>query len=90
VRIALLDTGVNLDNPWMSSKRSRIRCWPSEEECKDTDGHGTHVAYLMLRLTEHTQLRIAKINGGQTLDAKNMKETAGKIAEVSVSVDNNL
>jgi len=83
VKIAILDTGIDLENGYISSKRGRIKCWPSKQECRDTDGHGTHVAYLLLRLTKHVELRIAKINSSQSFTGTKVKLLAEKIAKVS-------
>ena len=83
VKIAILDTGIDLDNKYISSKKGRIKCWPSNQECRDTDGHGTHVAYLILRLAKHVELRIAKINSSQNFTATKVKLLAEKIAKVS-------
>ena len=83
VKIAILDTGIDLDNKYISSKKGRIKCWPSNQECRDTDGHGTHVAYLLLRLTKHVELRIAKINSSQSFAATKVRLLAEKVAKVS-------
>lgn len=86
VKIAILDTGVNLENVWISTKKGRIECWPSKRECVDTDGHGSHVTYLLLRLAEHAQLKVAKVSDSQTLGVSDLKETVKKIADVSTKV----
>jgi Subtilase family len=78
VKIAILDTGIDLKNSWISSKAGRIHCWPSEDLCKDTDGHGTQVAHLILRLAPLVQLHIAKVSQSQLLQDADIK----KIAEV--------
>jgi hypothetical protein len=83
VKIAILDTGVNLENAWISPKKGRIECWPSKKDCIDGDGHGSHVTYLLLRLAEHAQLKVAKVSDSQTLDAADLKGTVKKIADVS-------
>jgi hypothetical protein len=62
-----------------------IKCWPSKAECKDTDGHGTHVAYLLLRLAAHAELHVAKITDSQTLAASDIDSTVKRIADVSHS-----
>lgn len=75
-RIAVLDTGIDLENAWISSNRGRIQCWPNDKACEDTDGHGTQVAYLLLRLAPHVQLRIAKISGSGFIEDVNIEEIA--------------
>lgn len=67
VKIAILDTGIDLTNPSISSNQGKIQCWPNREACKDEDGHGTQVAYLILRLARHAQLRIAKVSNSRLL-----------------------
>src|SRR5271170_3635671 len=76
IKIAVLDTGIDLTNTWISSKRGRIQCWPTDKSCEDTDGHGTQVAYLLLRLAPHAQLRIAKVSKSQLLLDAGVKEIA--------------
>ena len=81
-KIAVLDTGIDLTNTWISSKRGRIQCWPTNKLCEDIDGHGTQVAYLLLRLAPHAQLRIAKVSNSQLLQDADVK----KIAEVRLNL----
>ncbi|KPM36021.1 hypothetical protein AK830_g10541 [Neonectria ditissima] len=84
IKIAVLDTGIDLNNAWISSKAGRVKCWPSEDSCKDTDGHGTHVAYLLLRLAPLVQLHIAKVSKSQMLqDAADVEEIAKSIEHFS-------
>ena len=61
IKIGVLDTGIDLKRSYISQREGRIQCWPPGADCHDTDGHGTHVAYLLLRLTRHAHLRICKI-----------------------------
>jgi hypothetical protein len=76
IKMAVLDTGIDLLNPWIQQKIGRIQCWPNETACKDTDGHGTQVAYLLLRLAPHTQLRIAKVASSQLLKDADINDIA--------------
>ncbi|KAK3942414.1 peptidase S8/S53 domain-containing protein [Diplogelasinospora grovesii] len=76
IKIAVLDTGIDLSNSWISSKAGRLQCWPSERSCEDTDGHGTQVAYLLLRLAPLVQLRIAKVSKSQLLNDADIEEIA--------------
>ena len=57
-------------------KSGRFRCWPNKEACRDTDGHGTQVAYLLLRLAPHIHLRIAKVAKTQLLDDADIEQIA--------------
>ena len=83
VKIAVLDTGIDLNNAWIASKAGMIKCWPSIRECHDTDGHGTHVAYLLLRLAAHAELHVAKVSISQTLSTSDIDDAVKRIADVS-------
>ena len=76
IKIGVLDTGVDLTNSWMASKRGRIRCWPEKTDCHDNDGHGTHVAHLLLRLTKNTQLHVCKIAESTYIKHADIQKTA--------------
>ena len=65
----------------------RIQCWPTKEACEDTDGHGTQVAYLLLRLAPHAQLRIARVAGSQTLEDRDIENIANAIRHFSSGED---
>ena len=67
IKIAVLDTGIDMGNSFFSNLQNQIKCWPSEADCKDNDGHGTHVAQLLLKIVPHADLRIAKITDSQLL-----------------------
>jgi hypothetical protein len=55
---------------YIAQRVGRVQCWPPSADCHDNDGHGTHVAYLLLRLTRHAHLRICKIaQSTQIVDA---------------------
>ncbi|ORY04778.1 peptidase S8/S53 domain-containing protein, partial [Clohesyomyces aquaticus] len=83
LKIAVLDTGIDLNNPWVQQRAGRIQCWPSNKACEDTDGHGTQVAYLLLRLAPHTHLRIAKVAKSQLLRDADVDDIAKAILEFS-------
>ncbi|KAF2797775.1 subtilisin-like protein [Melanomma pulvis-pyrius CBS 109.77] len=83
IRIAVLDTGIDLKNPWIGQKARRIQCWPTDQSCGDTDGHGTHVAYLLLRLAPHAQLRIAKVRKSHMLRDADVEHIAKAIRHFS-------
>jgi hypothetical protein len=72
IKIAVLDTGIDLENHIISGSTGRIQCWPSEISCKDTNGHGTQVAYLLMRLAPHAMLRISKVADSQNLADANV------------------
>ena len=80
INIAILDTGVDLDNPAIIVHARNIKCLPSKDSCKDTDGHGTSVALLILRFAPFVKLYIAKISSTRfAIDAN-----TGAIAKVSL------
>jgi len=88
LKFAILDTGVNDDDPWLfraldDAKQARetqdfsggdhdtnpiVAHWPSEEEARDDCGHGTNVAYFLLRFAPDADLCIAKVSEGMTRD----------------------
>lgn len=81
IRIGVLDTGVDLENTWISQRLGRIRCWPPGADCHDNDGHGTHVAHLLLRMTKHAHLRICKVTKSTYIKDADIK----RIADVSIN-----
>lgn len=74
IHIAVLDTGINSDNEWISAQEHKIQYWPNKSQCQDTDGHGTHVAYLILRIAKYAKLHIAKISALNDVDNINITE----------------
>ncbi|KAH7317058.1 peptidase S8/S53 domain-containing protein [Stachybotrys elegans] len=72
VKVAVLDTGIDGENPILkSAKRERRRNdWPIKDQrsfldgvsVTDTDGHGTNVAALVLKMTPEADLYVAKIS----------------------------
>ena len=83
IKIAVLDTGVDLTHPFIKSakKYNRIKLMENfVEGVKNTDdlhGHGTHIAALLLEVAPGTQLYIAKVAEGGKIPANH------KIADVS-------
>jgi hypothetical protein len=76
IKIAVLDTGIDLKNVWISQRAGRIQCWPARADCEDKDGHGTHVAHLLLRLAPHAHLRISKVSKTRLLKDADIKQIA--------------
>ncbi|KAF3910745.1 Subtilisin [Orbilia brochopaga] len=83
VRIGVLDTGIDLKNTWISQKIGRIRCWPRGVDCHDNDGHGTHVAHLLLRLTKHAHLRVCKVTKSTYIKDADVERIANAINHFS-------
>ncbi|KAF1950406.1 subtilisin-like protein [Byssothecium circinans] len=46
IKIAVLDTGIDLENPWIYNHICKIRCRPNEIACKDIDAKVTKSQYL--------------------------------------------
>ncbi|UPL04373.1 hypothetical protein LCI18_015307 [Fusarium solani-melongenae] len=76
IKFAVLDTGIDLANNWIPQRKGRIQCWPSKADCEDVDGHGTHVAHLLLRLAPHAHLRISKVSKTRLLKDANIRQIA--------------
>lgn len=83
IRIAVLDTGIDLENTWIGVQSRRIQCWPPGADNKDNDGHGTHVAYLLLRLAPNALLQICKVSNTTLLRDANIDQIA-KVSESCV------
>lgn len=90
IRIAILDTGIDLRDSMISGAKSRIiekRSWVgSPEDWADTYGHGTHVARLLVRMAPAANIYVTKISGGKTVDPEAMSQ----IAKVSTLLLKNL
>jgi len=72
VKVAVLDTGIDMDNSCIEAHGNRIsghnwRKEPKTTKLKDLHGHGTHIAGLILDLIPHSELYVAKVtDGGDT------------------------
>lgn len=77
VKIAVLNTGIDLDNEYIEAHKERIsgHNWLTEPKSKrlnDKHGHGTHIAGLILDLIPHSQLYIAKVTDGGDADPETL------------------
>jgi subtilisin family serine protease len=70
VKIAILDTGIDLDHPefkpfladnQISNGYCRDFVNPGESPIRDSTGHGTHCAHLILKVCETARLYVAKV-----------------------------
>jgi hypothetical protein len=62
-RIAILDTGIDMNHILIANKRSRIQFLQGgKEDNHDYDGHGTLVAHTILRLAPYAQILVAKVH----------------------------
>jgi hypothetical protein len=72
LKVAILDSGINLLHPdFDSHDRERIKGTKSfigGDADTDAVGHGTHIAAIILRLTENVDLYIAKITNTRDVD----------------------
>ena len=87
VRIAILDTGIELPEVAFWAYRDRIReqkSWVTDDDCddfiqrgdRDIDGHGTHGAALLLQVAPEADIFVARV-------FRDRKESRGDImAEV--------
>lgn len=70
IRIAVLDTGISVDDDFIHmdenlnriTYRSFVTGDPNPTEASDLDGHGTHVAGLLLRVARNANIYVAKIS----------------------------
>lgn len=83
VRIAILDTGIDRDNPALDAREENIKGrfnWYNEETKRrvpDRNGHGTFNASLLLDYAPDAELYIAKI-----ADKQNARPSAHVVAKV--------
>lgn len=82
IRIAVLDTGllINEEDTLLLGSAKKVLSGLSRNyvgtknrqdrnsDYSDTDGHGTHVVRLLLRLTRHAEVVVIKISNGHTLE----------------------
>ena len=85
VKIAVLDTGCDLEAVFFHSRarRSRIKDWKDwvnnpAAECKDCNGHGTHAVALAIKTAPAADIFIARV-------ARHREELQG-VSEVIVNV----
>lgn len=75
VRIAVLDTGIDLDHLRIAKSKARIpicNSWvASDPFVGDTCGHGTHIAFVTLRMAPWAHLYVARVfkNGNEVDNA---------------------
>ncbi|PNP51049.1 hypothetical protein THARTR1_08277 [Trichoderma harzianum] len=83
IRIGVLDTGIDMNNATISQNKARIQCWPPGADHHDNVGHGTHVAFLLLHLTKHVDLRICKITDSADIEDASINQIADAITHFS-------
>ncbi|RMJ15841.1 hypothetical protein CDV36_004482 [Fusarium kuroshium] len=85
IKVAILDSGVNLNDPAIKHRRHQIedtRNWTSDQpyECDDACGHGTHVTWLILKAAPAVKVYVAKVFEKKKGDSN----VFGQIAQVSL------
>jgi subtilisin family serine protease len=71
VKIAILDSGIDLNENSIFVKRNQIKYQsflPNEEGIEDLIGHGTHCAALLLRVAPNSDIYVARITSSGSLD----------------------
>ena len=80
VKIAILDTGIDLSHPDLKQqweKRGKeVKSWTVEDGDKDTCGHGSHAAALLMRVAPEAQIYVARVvkDYKDTLEPENVSQ----------------
>ncbi|KAK3177310.1 hypothetical protein K4F52_009876 [Lecanicillium sp. MT-2017a] len=73
LKIAVLDTGIDMSHPIIDDEQSRIKdfkTWCGGRADEDADGHGTHIAGILLDLTRNVDLYIGKIIDTESVESR--------------------
>jgi hypothetical protein len=86
VKIAIIDSGVNIEDTRIVALNQNNRILDqrnflpgSADACNDEHGHGTHVAWLVLKMAPRAHVYIAKVSDGWAIK----KNRVHCIAQVS-------
>lgn len=78
VKIAILDTGIDMSEPFISTNSTRITTQTflsNETSVEDVHGHGTHTAALLLQIAENADIYVARIAKDEnSVDPKNIEK----------------
>lgn len=73
LKIAVLDTGIDMRHPIIEDERSRIKdakTWHGGCAYEDHNGHGTFVAGVLLDLTSNVDIFIGKVMNSETCESR--------------------
>lgn len=80
IKIALIDTGVNLNDTVVAVEKKRFsgKSWVDDHENQfhDTCGHGTHLARLVLKVTSVADIIVGKVSSGKNFTKENVLNIA--------------
>lgn len=90
VKIAILDTGVDMTHPLyrLEEIRDRIKRQDFTEPASgdiprsedDIDGHGTHISHVLLRVAPYAELYVGKVLQSSKEQDPNMAEHVAQVA----------
>jgi subtilisin family serine protease len=90
VKIAILDTGIDINHSLISFREERIKNmgnWlsePHERDQKDPHGHGTHIAGVILDFVEDSEVFVARVTDGDTIDPKILAKVSLTVGQVEM------
>ncbi|KAI0533752.1 hypothetical protein GGR58DRAFT_521141 [Xylaria digitata] len=83
IKIALIDTGVDMSDPLIKGEQARItgRSWVSDNpgNYHDTCGHGTHLVRLVLQASQTAHIFMAKVSDNKKFSRQNVENIAEAI-----------
>ena len=95
IKVAILDTGIDLPDgmpKWMRKPRYKAYSWigvpPDNDQCQypprndenDPDGHGTHMASIVLDIARNCQLYVVQVAGARS-------EACGEKTNVAIAMN---
>ncbi|CAI7601654.1 unnamed protein product [Penicillium glandicola] len=90
IKIAILDTGIDMQHPQLNIEHSKINhnarikgfgSFSGGDATVDTHGHGTHIAGILLNLTNNTDLYIWKFTDSRTSKKLEEDQSRARIVE---------
>ncbi|KAF2962883.1 hypothetical protein GQX73_g10694 [Xylaria multiplex] len=84
IKIALIDTGVDMSDPLIKGERARItgRSWVGDnpDNYHDTCGHGTHLVRLVLQTSQTAHIFMAKVSDDKNFGRQIVENIAEAIS----------